>query len=254
MASGSQNWPDYSMYTTSEWGYPLFEGGCWNSWGAATNIVVGTNPPYSITDFYGFYPKWAGPIAAPINGTLSQGSALVTNINASGLAIGQYVAVIMPSPPIPSGTTITQINVQNTTVGEITLSNPSGAVGVFPFTVYTGPPLVPVQVINAYIALASASLVQARWQDTWPYAMALYCAHFLSLYLRSEGNCSSSCGQAAVAGLKSGITVGMSAGGVSQTLKAVPGIDAWGHWAESSYGSMLVGFAASIGAGPMWVY
>ena len=246
-------WPDYQAYIIQSWGYPMFDG-CWNTLGGASNVVVGTNPPYSITDFYGFFPKFAG-LTVVLNGTFAASSALVTNIDATGLATGQYVSTIVPSPAIPSGTSIQQVNaVGSGGNGEITLTQPSSQTGVFPLTVYVGPPLVPIQVIMAYLNLASASLVQARWLDTWVYGMALYTAHFLSLYLRSEGNCSSTCGQAATAGLKSGITIGISAGGVSQTLKPVPGIDDWGMWGQSSYGSQLVQFAKSIGAGPVLLY
>jgi hypothetical protein len=96
--------------------------------------------------------------------------------------------------------------------------------------------------------------VQARWLDTWAYGVALYCAHFATLYLRSEGNCSSTCGQAAAAGLKQGITVGVSAGGVSQTLQPTPGLDDWSAWNMTVYGTQLATFAKSVGAGSLWVY
>ena len=247
------NWPDYQAYIEQSWGYPMFEGGSWGALGGASNVIVGTNPPYSITDFYAFFPKYAGPNLS-LTGTLTGGSTLVTGINTQGLAIGQYVAVL-PSPAIPPGTTISQINVQGTGAnGQITLSQPAAASGTFPIIVYVGPPIVPVQVIVAYLNLASASLVQARWMDTWAFAVSLFTAHFLSLYLRSEGNCSTQCGQAAAAGLKQGITVSVSGGGVSQSTQPTPGLDDWSAWNLTSYGVQLATFAKAIGSGILWCW
>jgi len=248
----SPGWPDYQVYIEQCWGYPLFDGGSWNALGAASNVVVGANPPYSITDFYAFFPKYAGSILTT-NGTLT-GSATITNINTTGLATGQYIATLGPSPAIPPGTTIAQILVENASTGQILLSQSASASGMFPLTVYVGPPLVPIQVLNAYIALASDSLVQARWLDTWAIGIAYFVAHFTTLYLRSEGNCSTPCGQAATAGLTSGIIISASAGGVSKGLKPVPGLDEFGAWTQTSYGVQLATFARAIGSGPMMIW
>lgn len=248
MSSGSLGWPDYQSYLVQSWGYPMFEG-CWNAWGLATNIVYGTNPPYYITDFFGFYPKFAGQTALT-TGQATQGSPLLTGVNTASLAVGQYVAT---TAAIPDGTTIAQINAAGDD-GEITLSQPLNATGPIQLTAYVGPPLVPIPVVMAYIALATASLVQARWCDTWAIGIALYVAHFCTIYLRSEGNCSSTCGQAATAGLKQGITVGISAGGVSQTLERTPGLDDWGAFNETQYGVQLCTFGAAVGAGPCLIW
>jgi hypothetical protein len=253
MGAGSQNWPDYNGFISQCWGSPSFEGDPgWCALGAASNVVVGTNPPYSITDFYGFFPKYAGKIVT-VTGTFSSGSATVTGINTAGLAAGQYAAILGTSPAIPSGTTISQITTLNTN-GSLTLSQPANAAGAFPLTVYVGPPIVPAQVLNAYIALASASLVQARWCDTWWIAISWFCDHYLTLYARSNGNCSSGCGQSAAAGLKQGITVAVSAGGVSQSLQPVPGLEDWSAWNQSQSGVLLATIAKSMGAGCLWLY
>ena len=101
--------PDYSAFLQQAWGSG-YESGM-SPLGSASNIVVGSNPPYAAADLYAFYPKFAD---------------------------------------------------QNT---------------------------IPVAVVNAYISLASASLVEARWgAETWPIARALFVAHYLTLYLRSDGD------------------------------------------------------------------
>ena len=250
MSAGSQNVPDFNAWITSEWGYPYFEG-CLGSFAGASNVIVGTNPPYSITDFFAFFPKYGGK-NLPLSGIFTAGLTLVTGVDTTSLAVGQYVGSA-GNLAFPSGTIIVQINVSNQ-AGQLTLSQPAMLTGVAACTAYVGSPLVPVAVINAYIALASASLVYNRWLDTWMLAIALFTAHFVDLYLRSQGNCSSTCAQAATAGLKSGITIGVSAGGVSQTLKPVPGIDEWGQWAQTAAGVQLVQFARAMGAGSLWLY
>ena len=129
--------PDYSAFLQQAWGsgYESDMG----SLGSASNIVVGTNPPYAAADFYAFYPKFADQAT------------------------------------------------------------------------------IPTAVVNAFISLASASLVQARWgAETWPIAMAMFVAHYLTLYLRSDGDAQyTSPGRVAAAGLARGILVSKSAGGVS---------------------------------------
>ena len=47
-------------------------------------------------------------------------------------------------------------------------------------------PLVPFMLIAAYIALASASLVQARWQDSWPLGLAWFIAHYVTLFAETD--------------------------------------------------------------------
>ena len=115
-------------------------------------------------------------------------------------------------------------------------------------------PLLPFAVLNAYTLLASASLVQNRWQELWlTVGMPNYIAHFATLYLRSEGTCDSTPGAAAAAGLKVGVQIGASAGPVSQTLAITPGLDDYGMWGITVYGQILAQFSKTIGMGPQLI-
>ncbi len=141
-------------------------------------LVVGTNPPYAITDFITIYPKF-----------------------------GSYAG----SPPTFSG-------------------------------------VVPAAVLQMYITLASACLAQARWLDMWPMAMALFVAHYATLYLRSEGNPGTTAGQIAASGLEKGIQTSRGTGPISAGSQLVQLPD-WGAWAETTYGVQLATLANTMGSG-----
>jgi hypothetical protein len=238
--------PDYNLLALGFWG-----SGNEIAAGLAggSNIAIGSNPPWSATDFLSFYPKFGGlPTAPPLTlqGTLAAGSPAVTEVGSiAGLVPGQLVA----GPGLPTGCTVVSVDSDT----QITLSQSATSDGQSTLTVYVVP-LVPLAVLNAYIALASASLVQARWRATWPIAMGLFVAHFATLWLRSDGDSYSTPGQAATAGLKQGITVSAAAGGVSQGTQPVTGLDTWAAWNQTQYGVQFASFAKVAGAGPMLVW
>lgn len=315
-------WPDFSGFITQCFGGPTYLGSSVYAWfAAASNIVIGQNPPYSVTDFYAYFPKYAGP-AVTTPGTLDGVTNIATqvNTNVGGIAIGQYIAHSAVTPAIPTGTTITAVNPKSTTTAEtqqgspnisvtdatgllpcmvvagvgiapgttvvsvsgnavalsapatadgtdvpliflplapggvLNLSNPSLLPGTFPLTIYVGPPVIPPVLLNSLIALASSALVQARWLDSWPLGMAWYIDHYATLMMQSGGELGSTCGAAAAASLKQGILVGASAGGVSESLQPVPGLENFGAWNMTSSGVLLATQAKAIGAGLSLVY
>lgn len=208
-------------------------------------LTSGTNPPYSAADFFALYPKFGGKAASYTDTiTITANSPVVTSIATQGLSAGMLVS----GAGIPAGTTIQSVDSDT----QITLSVAATANGTA-LNVYSTP-LLPMAVINAYIALASASLMQARWQDAWVIAMGWFVAHFATLWLRSEGTTTGTPGQAAAAGLARGITVSKSAGGVSAGVQPAPGLEAWAGWNLTEYGVQLSTLAKVIGSGPMWIY
>jgi hypothetical protein len=114
--------------------------------------------------------------------------------------------------------------------------------------------IVPVPVINAFISLASASVISARWQEMWQIGMNLYINHFCTLWLRAEGDVYNTPGQAAHAGLTRGILVSASAGPASKGIQPVTGQEEWGAWTQSEAGVQFIQFARAVGAGPSLVY
>jgi hypothetical protein len=222
---------------------------------SASNVVVGDNPPWGAADFFTMYPKFGGTTTGLV-GAISQGGTTVTGIgttdpnnptDTSGLFVGMPVAGAGISP----GCAVASVD----SVSQITLTLPcTSTVASAALTVFNQPFLVPLPVLNAYVALAQASLIQARWQGTWSFAMALFVAHFVTLWLQSELNFCGNPGQIAAAGLQRGITTAKSIGQVSQTIQPVTGLDEWAAWTLTTYGVQLATFFKGIGAGPMFLW
>lgn len=237
--------PDYNQFFSESVGWSDEVSA---SLANASGIVSGTNPPWGPADFLAIHPKFGGPgPVLYVQGTLASASPVVTNTATAGMAPGELVA----GPGVPLGSTIFSVD----SPSQFTLNHNATAEGTVTLTLYnTSATLVPLAVLNAYIALASASLVQARWRDAWPIAMDLYVAHYCTLWLRSDGDIYSTPGQAAAAGLTRGITVSKSAGGVSLGIQPVTGIENWGAWQETSYGEQFASLAKLVGAGPILLW
>lgn len=236
--------PDYNSWFNEMWGWPDEFGGSFPTLAAAANIEFGTNPPYSITDFFSMYPKFGG-IPANFTYTSDGIGPILTNVSSTAnLAIGQYIA----GAGIPSGATISAIDMPNSkvTISVNTTSAQNGATA----TVYVAP-LLPTAVINAYVAVATASLIQARYCELWLLCMALYIAHLCTLWLQTESVGTSATGaQAAATGLAIGIKTAKSVGDVSVGLQVL-NLEEWGAFALTAYGQELIGYAKAIGSGGM---
>jgi hypothetical protein len=239
--------PNWDSILESWWGPGTDDGDFFPLIAAATNVVVGSNPPFTVQDFFGLYPKFGGATLTPIpSGTATQGSPTLTGVtNLTGVAAGNPIAD--SAGAFPDGTTVTAVG-SNT----ITLSSNATKTGTTSLTVWNAT-LIPLPFLYAYIALASASLVQARWQDTWYVAMGLYVAHFATLWARADGNPNSTLGQIAAQGIANGIQVSKSVGDVSVSYQPVPGLEMWAAWNLTSYGQLLATFAMAVGAGPILV-
>ncbi len=206
-----------------------------------SNVIVGSNPPYSATDFFTLYPKFGGKPVAP-TGTLNSTTAVTGLSSSTGLVVGQYVT----GPGIPSGTTWASISGSTGTLSQAATISASGV----PLTTYVAP-LVPTAVINAYIYLATNSIFQARWGEMWFVAMGLFIAHYCTLWLQGEASTpNSTAGQAAASGLALGIKTSKSAGDVSVGSQAIV-FEGFGAWNLTLYGLELSTLANVIGSGNM---
>jgi hypothetical protein len=240
--------PDFDAWLGSAWGVPYESFGSLPLWSGASNVVLGTNPPYTIQDFLSFYPKWGG---SPLleEATLTVGSNQIQVGDVTGIAVGNPVAD-QQTGLIPNGTLVSGVDSVNNI---LTLSAPPTQSGQIVLTVWNQP-LIPFVVILAYIYVATSCLIQARWQELWLTAMGLMIAHFCTLYAQSDGNPNSTLGQAAAAGMSTGVTTAKSAGDVSISFQPFEAISGFAMFNSTSFGQQLATFAKAIGSGGMLLY
>lgn len=251
MSSGPT--PNWSAFLASIWGpgddsdfvcFPLLAS-------LASNVVTGSNPPYTLNIFLSWYPKYLGPsLKSGLQATLTQGSAQITiTAPTSGLPTFVVGALVIGTG-LPDNTFIQSIGNN----GNLTLSNAAITDGTnVVLTIYQAPP-IPFVVLMSFIAAANAGLQQALWQDLWVMAMGLYVSHFAALYARADGNPNSNTGQVAAQGISYGIQVSKSAGDISVSYQPIQGTENWAAWNLTTYGQQLVTFARAIGSGPMLLY
>jgi hypothetical protein len=134
------------------------------------------------------------------------------------------------------------------TLSAVTLSAQAGI-----FSIYTAP-LVPLAILNVYIALASASLVQARWLDSWTVGMGVFIAHYLTLWLKADSGNGGSAAQVAQAGLAFGIQTSKGAGKLSVGYTVLDIDQQWGAFALTIYGQLFITMAKGIGGGMMVIW
>jgi hypothetical protein len=244
--------PDWCGWLDSIWGPGTECAGPGSIIAAASNVVFGNNPPYYVQDFLRTYPKWGGIPIANLTVSFEEGSATATLMagGGAGVAVGNPV----DGMGIPDGTFISAIS------GDIaTLSNQATLTLVnSPLTLWNAP-LIPFAAMQAFIALASASLQQARYQEQWMVAMGWFIAHYVTLYGRTDGGSQDTTGNttaaAAVAqGMASGILVSKSVGDVSASYAQLTGFEDWGSWNLTIYGQQLITMARIVGAGPMFLW
>jgi len=172
----SGNWPDFDAWLQTAWGAEhSFFSTC--GWGGSIGFIFGQNPPYALDDFLSVYPKFFGAPTSVASTTITAWSNVITLTDTTGLGYGQFLQGV----GLAKGTVITGIGTGSITVNQPALSDGTGSL----LQVYEKPP-VPMAVVQLYINLALASLVQARWEDSWFIAVAWFVAHYLTLYAKSD--------------------------------------------------------------------
>lgn len=211
--------------------------------GGASGMVFCGNPPYTVTDFLGMYPKFFGPASNFTGLTATSGSDVVTGLTSiAGLAIGQLVV----DGSFPKDTVIKAIGSTS-----VTLSNVATANGTT-LTVYETP-FVPIVALLWFTFLAGASVMWQRYGAGWPFCMALFIAHYATLYMRTESGNNTTASQVASSGLTKGILISRHAGDVGASSQLIQGYEQWGAWAETQYGEQFITIARAVNCGPIWV-
>lgn len=241
--------PDYNQMLSEIWG-SIYDGGSsfFATAAGASNIIVGGNPPYSVVDFFAFYPSFGGATnssTATIDGTTA-------NIT---VASGSYAAgQLIVGAGIPNGTTIKSVSGAVPNIA-IVLSNLTTVAGTgVPVKIYTAP-TVPLAIVNTYIYLACASLSYKRYNEIWYTAMAYFIAHYLTLWAQSQQIGSApNIAQLAASGLAIGLMTADSAGDVSISQQYIESLKNWGTWNLTLYGQLFATIAKAIASAGMLVW
>lgn len=107
---------------------------------------------------------------------------------------------------------------------------------------------VPMPVLNTFVALANSNLQESRWHGNWRYAMGLFIAHFLTLYIETCGTVANPALTTQKA-LSSGIVTNKSVGDVSVSYdmsNVLGDITGWGAYKTTKYGLQLLTMARLI--------
>jgi hypothetical protein len=219
-------------------------------YGGSSGIVWPGNPPFTVTDFIGIYPKFVGPPTNYTGLTITQGSNTITGFNNTTI-LGFVPGVLLVNlNSLPKDTIVTAVN---TGANTITISN-NATQNDTVLTAYLTP-FMPILVILTYIFLAQASVMSARYNQSWFIMMCYFVAHYCTLWMRSESGVPNlTASQVAASGLTKGVIVSRQAGDVSaRSQLLLGGYDEFGAWGETQYGELFITIARATAMGPIWL-
>lgn len=121
-----------------------------------------------------------------------------------------------------------------------------------------GLPLVPENVMEMYIQFAHSCVLAARYRDAWRICMALFIAHFLTLYMQSMagGEQGADAQMVMAAGQTRGLVASKSVDGVSLSFDfstALQDLNGWAAWKLTTYGVQFATQAKILTMGGMYV-
>lgn len=215
--------------------------------GGASGMVFSGNPPFTVTDFFSFYSKYAGPVTE-VTGTLVQGSAVVNGVSPTDIAKLKQSALLINSN-FPKDTLILDIGTTSFTCNQPSLNTVATPLII---NVYANT-FVPIIVVLTYVYLAHASVMHARYKAAWYMMMNLFIAHYCTMFMRTEAGPNLTASQVASSGLTKGIIISRAAGDVSARSELVKGQENWGAWTETEYGVQFITIARATCAGPIFV-
>ena len=119
-----------------------------------------------------------------------------------------------------------------------------------------GQPLLPASMLEEIIRMANAAVQPDRWGEGWRYAVGLYVAHYVTLYLRGYAASNETPNGAAASGALGGMVKGATLGDASvsyDTAAITAGTEDWGDLNSTTYGQMFANRAKLIGMAGMLV-
>ena len=119
-----------------------------------------------------------------------------------------------------------------------------------------GQSLLPASMLEEIIRMANAAVQPDRWGEGWRYAVGLYVAHYVTLYLRGYAASNETPEQAAASGALVGMVKSATLGDASvsyDTAAITAGTEDWGDLNSTTYGQMFANRAKLIGMAGMLV-
>ena len=119
-----------------------------------------------------------------------------------------------------------------------------------------GQPLLPASMLEEIIRMANAAVQPDRWGEGWRYAVGLYVAHYVTLYLRGYAASNETPNAAAASGALVGMVKSATLGDASvsyDTAAITAGTEDWGDLNSTTYGQMFANRAKLIGMAGSYV-
>ena len=119
-----------------------------------------------------------------------------------------------------------------------------------------GQPLLPASMLEEIIRMANAAVQPDRCGEGWRYAVGLYVAHYVTLYLRGYAASNETPNAAAASGALVGMVKSATLGDASvsyDTAAITAGTEDWGDLNSTTYGQMFANRAKLIGMAGMLV-
>ena len=116
--------------------------------------------------------------------------------------------------------------------------------------------LLPPPMLCKVIDMANTAVQPDKWLDEWRFAVGLYTAHYVTLFLRSYAPSSETPQQAAASGALVGVVKSATLGDSSVTYDTsaiTAGTEDWGDLNSTTYGQMLANRAKLIGMAGTYV-
>lgn len=113
-----------------------------------------------------------------------------------------------------------------------------------------GVSLLPPSMLCKVIDMANTAVQPDKWLDEWRFAVGLYTAHYVTLFLRSYAPSNETPQQAAASGALVGVVKSATLGDSSVTYDTsaiTAGTEDWGDLNSTTYGQMFANRAKLIG-------
>lgn len=110
--------------------------------------------------------------------------------------------------------------------------------------------LLPPPMLCKVIDMANTAVQPDKWLDEWRFAVGLYTAHYVTLFLRSYAPSSETPQQAAASGALVGVVKSATLGDSSVTYDTsaiTAGTEDWGDLNSTTFGQMFANRAKLIG-------